>query len=514
MADEYEIVDQAFIDNYLQNPKTSTLILPWDYKKIIFYKEGDNGEKVEQPSPWEHMTTEDSLIDVDQMGTKKKILGSKLYIKTKDRVALENYKYEYNIERQKKLDERTALRDAEEQEKQELQNHPNIKHFNELNTRIYNNLKSHFKTILGWGEDNTFVVYLNTIHNLIKSVITLKTNNIDIKMRYIRNIANYLSNCKNYSNSNNDNCTPMITSNMRMSQNIKPGSTKFEDDNIIIQPSDQTVKIITHNVIFVFEMTNTDLLFFIKKMIPSETYKYSLSNEPIDIIIDSIKGSYDNGQTLTKYFFICKTENDIRLPESDVLKPYVQSFVQPQINQTPNILDIQYTDDIVFNTYSSTYNSKEYYYLKKYIVAILKNKIKSIGYLDRLNILPNFYTQKVIYEHNNGFRPEYIFTDDVEKVDLTNYDTSIISDSICILTKDKQRLLDFLNDFPQKTCIGSLCKKLGDITRRNPQIHPGGNKKTRKQMYSARSRRIITLRKKGAKGRRKIERSRTFRNKR
>jgi hypothetical protein len=103
------------------------------------------------------MTTEDSLIDVDQMGTKKKILGSKLYIKTKDRVALENYKYEYNIERQKKLDERTALRDAEEQEKQELQNHPNIKHFNELNTRIYNNLKSHFKTILGWGEDNTFV---------------------------------------------------------------------------------------------------------------------------------------------------------------------------------------------------------------------------------------------------------------------------------------------------------------------------------------------------------------------
>lgn len=36
----------------------------------------------------------------------------------------------------------------------------------------------------------------------------------------------------------------------------------------------------------------------------------------------------------------------------------------------------------------------------------------------------------------------------------------------------------------------------------------------RKQMYSARSRRIITLRKKRTKGRRKIERSRSFRNKR
>lgn len=44
-----------------------------------------------------------------------------------------------------------------------------------------------------------------------------------------------------------------------------------------------------------------------------------------------------------------------------------------------------------------------------------------------------------------------------------------------------------------------------------------GGKRTRKQMYSARSRRIITSRKKGAKGpkgRRKIERSRSFRNKR
>ena len=36
----------------------------------------------------------------------------------------------------------------------------------------------------------------------------------------------------------------------------------------------------------------------------------------------------------------------------------------------------------------------------------------------------------------------------------------------------------------------------------------------RKHMYAARSRGIITLRKKGAKGRRKIERSRSFRNKR
>lgn len=45
----------------------------------------------------------------------------------------------------------------------------------------------------------------------------------------------------------------------------------------------------------------------------------------------------------------------------------------------------------------------------------------------------------------------------------------------------------------------------------------GGKKKTRKPMYSARSRRIITSRKKGTKGpkgRRKIERSRSFRNKR
>jgi hypothetical protein len=41
-----------------------------------------------------------------------------------------------------------------------------------------------------------------------------------------------------------------------------------------------------------------------------------------------------------------------------------------------------------------------------------------------------------------------------------------------------------------------------------------GGKKIRKQIYSARTRRIITLRKKGTKGRRKIERSRSFRNKR
>jgi hypothetical protein len=42
----------------------------------------------------------------------------------------------------------------------------------------------------------------------------------------------------------------------------------------------------------------------------------------------------------------------------------------------------------------------------------------------------------------------------------------------------------------------------------------GGKKKTRKQIYSAQTRGIITLRKKGAKGRRKIERSRSFHNKR
>jgi hypothetical protein len=71
-------------------------------------------------------------------------------------------------------------------------------------------------------------------------------------------------------------------------------------------------------------------------------------------------------------------------------------------------------------------------------------------------------------------------------------------------------------------CIGDACRKtIRYLTGQSARVNPGG-KRTRKHMYSARSRGIITLRntsafrkqKNVAKGRRKIEHSTSFRNKR
>lgn len=75
-----------------------------------------------------------------------------------------------------------------------------------------------------------------------------------------------------------------------------------------------------------------------------------------------------------------------------------------------------------------------------------------------------------------------------------------------------------------RTCsswVRGKCKYLTDRIF-TPPVHPRGGKRTRKQKYSARSRGIITLRnasafrkqKKRSKGRRKIEHSTSFRNKR
>jgi hypothetical protein len=71
-------------------------------------------------------------------------------------------------------------------------------------------------------------------------------------------------------------------------------------------------------------------------------------------------------------------------------------------------------------------------------------------------------------------------------------------------------------------CIGDACRKtIRYLTGQSARVNPGG-KRTRKHMYSARSRGIITLRNTSAfrkqknvvKGRRKIEHSTSFRNKR
>jgi hypothetical protein len=90
------------------------------------------------------------------------------------------------------------------------------------------------------------------------------------------------------------------------------------------------------------------------------------------------------------------------------------------------------------------------------------------------------------------------------------------AEDIYVLKEGLDNLFNYLNN-PPETCIGSLCKRFF-----TPRVYSTGGKRTRKQKYSARSRGINTLRnasafrkqKKRSKGRRKIEHSTSFRNKR